>query len=282
MKLNAICMVKNEGDVIAETLLNAIAFCHRIYVFDNGSTDGTWETILELAQQHEQIEIAAHSDEVFKNQLRNRVYNMFHHKYTDDDWWYILDADEMLTEDPKPLLSEADRKGYDMLRVWQAQFYFTDKDMAGYEQEDKSLPVTERRRHYRINWREPRFFKNKQNQQWSENISGRLPPFCKRFYYKAPICRHYAQRTPEQIKARNQIRINNPFSFFHLKNGKADNWLKQADDMFVYNNDGKFQFPVADRVKYFASEFRYWCQWRVKNVVNLVHKALSFATPQPR
>lgn len=269
MKLNAICMVKNEADVIKETLLNATHFCHRIYVFDNGSTDGTWEILQILAKRHSQIVIAAHSDEIFKNQLRNRVYNMFHHNFSDDDWWYILDADEMLSEDPKPLLQEAQHKGYDMLRVWQAQFYFTDADMAAYEQEDKRLSVSQRRRYYRINWREPRFFRNRQQQQWSESVTGRLPPFCSRMYYKSPVCRHYAQRTPEQIQQRNQIRINNPFSFFHLKNGKADNWLKQADELFYYQNDGQFQFPIMDRIKYFSSEARYWCQWRLKNVINL-------------
>lgn len=274
MKLNAICMVKNEADVIKEALLNAITFCHRIYVFDNGSTDGTWELVQLLANRHKQIVIAAHSDEVFKNQLRNRVYNMYNHNYSNEDWWYILDADEMLSADPKPLLKEAAIKGYDMLRVWQAQFYFTDRDKESYELEDHSQPVTERRRFYRINWREPRFFKNQQNTKWSEAITGRLPPFCKRYYYKSPICRHYAQRTPQQITERNRIRINNPFSFFHLKNGKADNWLKNADDMFYYNNDGKFEFPLSDKIKYFSSECRYWCSWRIKNVVNLMRKLL--------
>ncbi len=64
------------------------------------------------------------------------------------------------------------------MRVWQAQFYFTDKDLAVYDNEDKSLPVSKRRRYYRINWREPRFFKNSPSQKWPEDISGKVPPFC--------------------------------------------------------------------------------------------------------
>jgi len=47
------------------------------------------------------LQITAHNDEVYRNQFRNRVYNMFHHRYSPSDWWYILDADEILTEDPR-------------------------------------------------------------------------------------------------------------------------------------------------------------------------------------
>jgi hypothetical protein len=60
------------------------------------------------------------------------------------------------------------------MRVWQAQFYFTDKDLAVYGQEDKTLTVSERRRYYRINWRELRFFRNSPGESWPENISGKV------------------------------------------------------------------------------------------------------------
>ncbi|MGA7952831.1 MAG: hypothetical protein WCA07_04850, partial [Gloeobacterales cyanobacterium] len=36
MRIHAICLVKNEGDVIAQTLRHASQFCHKIYVFDTG------------------------------------------------------------------------------------------------------------------------------------------------------------------------------------------------------------------------------------------------------
>jgi glycosyltransferase involved in cell wall biosynthesis len=96
MKLNAICIIKNEADIILETLDIDLRFCDTIYVFDNGSTDGSWEMILGKAQDDERIIIAAHTDEIDRNQFRNRVYNMFHHRYSASDWWYILDADDWL------------------------------------------------------------------------------------------------------------------------------------------------------------------------------------------
>ncbi|MCF2950418.1 glycosyltransferase family 2 protein [Paraglaciecola aquimarina] len=269
MKLNAICIIKNEADIILETLENALNFCDTIYVFDNGSTDGSWELIQQKAASDSRVVITAHTDEIYRNQFRNRVYNMFHQQYSPSDWWYILDADELLVEDPRPMLCKAMQRNKTQMRVWQAQFYFTDKDLAVYDQEDKSLNVSERRRYYRINWREPRFFRNSPSQNWPEEISGKVPPFCQSLYHPSPICRHYAERTPEQIKMRREIRLSNPYSFLHVKNKSDTDWLKQSKDCFYYQEGQKMKFPLMDRLTYYASQSRYWIIWRIKNVLSL-------------
>jgi hypothetical protein len=41
MKLNPVCIIKNEVKIILKTLNNALYFCDNTYVFDNGSTDGS-------------------------------------------------------------------------------------------------------------------------------------------------------------------------------------------------------------------------------------------------
>jgi hypothetical protein len=275
MKLNAICLIKNEADIILETLNNALRFCDTIYMFDNGSTDGSWELICLEALNDERIKIAGQTDEIYRNQFRNRIYNMFHDLYSPLDWWYILDADEMLIEDPRPMLVKAMEYGKNQMRVWQAQFYFTDNDLAVYGQEDKSLNVSERRRYYRINWREPRFFKNSPSEKWPENISGKVPPFCQKLYRLSPICCHYAERTPEQIKMRREIRLSNPYSFLHVKNKSDHDWLKRSKDCFYYQEGEEMVFPFSDRLAYYANQTRYWLIWRVKSVLSLKAKLLN-------
>jgi hypothetical protein len=275
MKLNAICIIKNEVDIIADTLDYALMFCDTIYVFDNASTDGSWELICEKADLDPRIVIAAHTDEIYRNQFRNRVYNMFNHNFSASDWWYILDADEMLIEDPRPMLLKAMQHNKNQMRVWQAQFYFTDKDLAVYNNENKSLPVPKRRRYYRINWREPRFFINSPHQKWPEGISGKVPPFCNRLYRPSPICRHYAHRTPEQIKMRHEIRVNNPYSFLHVKNKSENDWLKKATSCYFYEEGKKMQFPLMDKFEFYANQTRYWLIWRVKNIVSMKNKLMS-------
>jgi hypothetical protein len=275
MKLNAICTIKNEVDIIADTLNYALRFCDNIYVLDNASSDGSYELICEKAALDPRVFIAARTDEIYRNQFRNRVYNMFNHTFTSNDWWYILDADEMLMEDPRPMLARAKQRNKNQMRVWQAQFYFTDTDLSVYDNEDKSLPVSERRRYYRINWREPRFFKNAPDKKWPEDISGKVPSFCNSLYRPSPICRHYPQRSPEQIKMRHEIRVNNPYSFLHEKNKSESAWLKHATNCFFYVEGTKMQFPIMDRFAFYARQSKYWLIWRVKNLLSIKNRVMS-------
>ena len=50
MKIHGLCVVKNEADIIEQTLRSAATWCDWIYVLDNGSSDGTWEKVQRLAR----------------------------------------------------------------------------------------------------------------------------------------------------------------------------------------------------------------------------------------
>lgn len=272
MKLNAICVMKNEVDIIGDTLKHALKYCDNVYLLDNGSDDGSWELVNNLSCLEPNLHIVGQTLEVFKNQLRNRIYNIYHSRFADDDWWMILDSDEFIDQDPKPLLRQIAKKRYDSMDVWQAQFYFTDKDEENYENEDKNQPIPERRFHYKINWREIRFFKNSHTEKWPETVSGRIPKRCSNKYADAPVCRHYAERTPEQIAARRKLRINNPFSFFHLKNKDQNTWLKKATECRVYKPRQKLTISLYERADYYLRQAGYWIGWRARNVMDIIRK----------
>lgn len=74
MRIYAICLIKNEGDIIAECLLHALKFCDRIFVLDNGSTDGTWETVNALALQYPKINIEGQLLDSFRDGMRSIIY----------------------------------------------------------------------------------------------------------------------------------------------------------------------------------------------------------------
>ena len=57
MKINAILLVNNEADILEEALLSAMKFCHKIYVCDNGSTDGSWALVNEMSSRFSAIVI---------------------------------------------------------------------------------------------------------------------------------------------------------------------------------------------------------------------------------
>ena len=52
MHIHALSLIKNEADVIGQSLAAAAAWADCIYVYDNGSDDGTWEIVRELAATH--------------------------------------------------------------------------------------------------------------------------------------------------------------------------------------------------------------------------------------
>ena len=55
MKIFGLVVVKNEADIIYHTLKAASAWCDEIYVLDNGSADGTWQLIKQMAQENSLI-----------------------------------------------------------------------------------------------------------------------------------------------------------------------------------------------------------------------------------
>jgi glycosyltransferase involved in cell wall biosynthesis len=47
-KIHCIALCKNEADVIGVCLQEAVKWADYIYVYDNGSSDGTWEIVKKL------------------------------------------------------------------------------------------------------------------------------------------------------------------------------------------------------------------------------------------
>ncbi len=48
MNIFAIMLVNNEADVVKSGLESATTWATKIFVLDNGSTDGTWENLQSL------------------------------------------------------------------------------------------------------------------------------------------------------------------------------------------------------------------------------------------
>ena len=57
IRIIGICLIKNEDIYIERVLKNVIDFCDEIIVLDNMSTDGTYEKVEHLAQEHPSIRL---------------------------------------------------------------------------------------------------------------------------------------------------------------------------------------------------------------------------------
>ena len=237
VKIYAICLIKNEADVIADCLRHAVQFCDRIFVLDNGSTDGSWEIVHSLASIHEQIVVEGQLKETFRDGMRSIVYNRHHRELSDHDWWLRLDADEFLVGDPRPVLAKANREHADFVTAWQLQSYYTDADFRHWETEKLSLdlPITQRRRYYSINWREFRFFRNQRDPAWVEDQAPQWPNGLTRVCSEKIFNRHYSYRTPDQIKGKLKSLLGHA-QFRHVGSGDWTSRIVPAKGLHFFQD----------------------------------------------
>lgn len=199
--------MKNYADVLDEVLESAASWATRIYVLDNGSTDGSIEVAERAAARLENVRFLGQDVQPWSFGYYATVYQSAKSSAGPVDWWYRLDADEMAVEDPRPLLA-AVAPEHDT--VWGSFYcyYFTPDDLEAYERNPAawlSRPVADRVRWYRNDWAEPRFVRQRRFMRWKHEgwRDGSLNPAPE----MVPI-RHYRYRSPEQIADRLGLRMD--------------------------------------------------------------------------
>lgn len=245
MKIFCICMMKDEIDIIEQTLIAAADWADAIFVYDTGSKDGSWARVVALAKTYPQIVPYRSELIVFQDPLRGRVFRSFRHLASDGDWWCILDSDEIYIDEPRKFLTSVPPQ-YQI--VWNAsfQFYLTDADLMRYEQDPACFaddkPVEDKMRYYRNDWSEARFFKYDQELIWPE---GQSFPYAGAIYPKRIRLRHYKHRSPQQLQrrtaARQQAIRSGTTSFLHERG--VDDWrgqVRPAAELDFDARDGQF------------------------------------------
>ena len=251
----AICLVKSEDDIIAESLTAAARYCQRIFVIDNGSTDDTWNIVQRLAEQSSTIVPFEQTLEPFDNGMRSKVYNAMHSELSNDDWWLILDADEFLADDPRPVIEAASNAGADTIRAWIIQFYFTERDAEEYEHGNcnRNQPIFDRRRYYLINWQEARLFRNDPRRRW--NANSYKPEWLTRVFKRRILIRHYQYRDPEQITKRLHLR-NGHGQFSHVQARDWQDVIRDSRHLNFHRDGAPWRFSLSG-VLYFYRRHLY-------------------------
>jgi glycosyltransferase involved in cell wall biosynthesis len=224
MRIHSICLVKDESDIIEQTLRAAVEWSDFIYVFDNGSTDGTWEKVLNLSRGLTQVIAYKQEDCVFHDSLRAQVFHHYRSNSQPGDWWCRLDADEIYIDHPRLFLADVP-SAYQA--VWSAsfQYYLTHKDVEIYQHSPESyadeVPIEQKCRYYLNDWSEARFFRDDARLVWDldEGWSyfGAIYPVRIRL-------KHYQYRSPPQMQKRLENRLKTE-TFIH----EANRMLESAD-----------------------------------------------------
>lgn len=210
--LVGISVVRNEADILRESLEYALQFHDRIYAVDCGSEDDTSRILAELARQHPSIWFLGTIKPSHPESVRWQIYSRFRRWHSLQDWWTFVDADEFFHDDPRVSVRKACAEGADYIMVQHIEFYYKrfeyQRWLEGYETlADRTKPIADRRRWFAIGSDlHTRFFRNVHRLRWDPDAyipKGLVKPAMFR-----PIVRHYKYRDGDQlyfrIKSRNQ------------------------------------------------------------------------------
>jgi hypothetical protein len=207
VKIYAICMVKDEIDILQKTLEAALVWADKIFLIDHSSLDGTWELINERLRHWEKIEVYGQITDDFSDGLRSRAYHKYKHSINVNDWWCRLDSDEFYIDNPRVFLSKVG-KNFDVVQCASFQYYFTEKDLLAFR-ENRSLYLDghaiETLRYFACNSSEARFVRHN-NRNWNESNlwpDGKFPYLV---WPKHIRLKHFQYRYPEQIQHRLDLR----------------------------------------------------------------------------
>jgi hypothetical protein len=206
MKILAVLLVKDEADVIGATLEDARRWASRIFILDNGSTDGTWDILKSLAGDV----IVPWRQELapYRRSMRAELLNQFRGEARPGDWWCNMDSDEFYLDDPREFLARVPRS-FGVVFKKSIDYRLTREDLAEHEFTgcfDKDRPFLRY-----VNptcWSETRFFRHRRRLRWEASGPGAtdLPRGMGLRYTGTILAAHYQYRSPKQIQARLDVR----------------------------------------------------------------------------
>ena len=233
MRFRGLLVVRDEADIIAQSIQYALSWADVIYAYDTGSTDGTWEILQEIARANSRLVLYGRESLCFSNDLRAVLFERYRREATEGDWFVTVDADEFYHIPPPVFVEEHLRFGetavcyqlYDFkLTTLECSQLRTSDDIA----RERRKPIEERRRYYLpIAYAEPRLFRYRRTMQWIPKKGAFNLGFVAR--ERIPI-RHYPNRDPLQMEVRYRLRYQmRP----HVGYSASPHWVKDWHEMLV-------------------------------------------------
>lgn len=225
MKIFGICLVKNEADIIEYCLEEAVKWAYRVFVYDNGSDDDTWEIINDMAKINERIVPYKKEALPFRDNLRAKVFNKYKHHASNGDWWcFRLDSDEFYIDDPREFLSKIPNK-YHVVAKASFDYRLTIEDVEEFDFQNKCPHDALQLKYYNpLLYSEKRFFKHRNRLVWENEQS--LPTHLGILSPELIRQKHFQYRSPDQIQARldkKKLATKSGYQFFK-KHDNEENW----------------------------------------------------------
>ena len=211
MRFHGLMLLRDEEDVIAETLTHLLTWIDVLHVYDLGSTDQTWEIVQHFAARDTRIQPFKHLPTVYHDGLRCVLFDRFRSGFENGDWILKIDGDEFYPIPPPQFVKERLQPDEGLVHLQWYFFRLTTDETAAYESgsipinEDRKRSIIDRRRYYKVSqYSEPRMFRYRPTMQW---------PSTTHWPYNAGLLAreripvlHYPHRDPIQLSRRFALR----------------------------------------------------------------------------
>jgi glycosyltransferase involved in cell wall biosynthesis len=211
MKFHALLPVRDEADIIDQSLNHLLTWADAVYVFDTGSFDETWELVQQCASKDKRV-VPLKKADVFFSYKRVRAW-MFHHArqwMREGDWFARVDADEFHHVSPPEFVKTRVAKHETVACHQYYDFRLTASEVKAWDECRETLaartrPIDERRRWFTLSpYTEPRLCRYRESMQWPDTVSF---PYNAGYIAKERLpIRHYPHRDPVQLQYRCRIR----------------------------------------------------------------------------
>lgn len=203
--------VRDEADIIGQSLRHLLAWADAVYVFDTGSADETWEIVQDFAAKDRRV-IPLKKDPVYfsENRLRGWMFHQARTRMRTGDWFLRVDADEFHHIAPPEFVRTRLRSHETIAWHQYYDFRLTASEAAAWEAgretlADRTRPIEQRRQWFTPSvYSEPRLCRYRETMQWP--ITHSFP--CNAGFVareRLPI-RHYPHRDPVQLERRCLLR----------------------------------------------------------------------------
>jgi glycosyltransferase involved in cell wall biosynthesis len=211
MRFHAILPVRDEADIIGQSLQQMLTWADAVYVFDTGSVDETWEIVQDFAARDKRV-VPLKKEPVYFSETRLRGW-MFHQarqRMRTGDWFLRVDADEFHHVSPPEFVKTRMRKHETIAYHQYYDFRLLASEVSSWEAGKETLahrqrPIEERRRWFTPSlYSEPRLCCYRETMQWPPTVSF---PFNAGFVARERLpIRHYPHRDPVQLERRCRLR----------------------------------------------------------------------------
>jgi glycosyltransferase involved in cell wall biosynthesis len=232
MRFHGLMVVRDEEDIIPQTLQHILTWCDALYVYDSGSNDSTWEIVHEFSKKDSRIVPFERHPTIFTDGLRGMVFNKYRDRFEPGDWILRVDADEFYEIPPPQFVREKLRDNESRVDLFWYFFRLTSREVREYQNDaqilaDRANAIQLRRRFYKVaSYAEPRMFRYRRGMQWSPYSS---MPFNAGYVARERIpIRHYPHRDPLQMQRRYGLRARmlavggTPFPHWKLEDWRKD------------------------------------------------------------